>query len=197
MSKKAPGAPPPFVLWREVLTSYAMPAVSAGLGGAITRQPQLIAAAFTTIGGTSALVAAALGATLRRRAARARSPRRSREPRTPKPLAAAACGLLAAAVGLAVGLAAARWLPHLPPLADSPWPHRLPVDLPVSSAIAATITTWRWRSTRPTLTPHHRLPAAPAPHAEGTPAPDPARSHSEAAPHPENIRTPHPERQTS
>ncbi|MFJ4186468.1 hypothetical protein [Kitasatospora sp. NPDC089509] len=189
MSKKAPGAPPPFVLWREVLTSYAMPAVSAGLGGAITRQPQLVAAAFTTIGGTSALVAAALGATLRRRAARARSPRRSREPRTPrtpKPLAAAACGLLAAALGLAVGLAAARWLPHLPPLADSPWPHRLPVDLPVSSAIAATITTWRWRSTRPTRsahTPHHRLPAAPAPHP--------------ATPHPESVRTPHPKRQTS
>ncbi|MFJ7243270.1 hypothetical protein ACIQWA_01360 [Kitasatospora sp. NPDC098652] len=156
MSKKAPGAPPPFVLWREVLTSYAMPAVSAGIGGVATQQPQLIVAAFTTIGGTSALVAAVLGAALRRRSARAAP---ARTPRTPRTLAAAASGLLAAALGLAVGLAAARWLPHLPPLAHSPWPRRLPVDLPVSSAIAGTISTWRWRGSRPAREPQHRLPA--------------------------------------
>ncbi|MBO1416497.1 hypothetical protein [Streptomyces sp. FH025] len=157
MSKKAPGAPPPFVLWREVLTSYAMPAVMAGLGGAITRQPQLVAAALTTIGGTSAVVAAALGSVLRRR------PVRARPARTPRALAAAALGLAAAALALAVGLAAARWLPHLPALADSPWPRRLPVDLPVSSAIAATITTWRWRGSRRTREPQHRLPSTPRP----------------------------------
>ncbi|MGW3076047.1 hypothetical protein [Kitasatospora sp. NPDC001132] len=157
MSKKAPGAPPPFVLWREVLVAYAMPAVTAGAGGAVTGQPQLVAAALTTIGGTSALVAAALGATLRRR------PARTRPARTPRVLAAAALGLAAAALGLAVGLAAARWLPQLPALADSPWPKRLPIDLPVSSAIAATITTWRWRSSRPTRTAQHRLPATPRP----------------------------------
>ncbi|MFF4817505.1 hypothetical protein ACFY2K_23275 [Kitasatospora sp. NPDC001309] len=171
MSKKAPGAPPPFVLWREVLTSYAMPAVSAAIGGAVTRQPQLVVAAFTTIGGTSALVAAALGAALRRR------PARPAPPRTPRALAAAASGLFAAALGLAAGLAAARWLPHLPhlphlpALADSPWPRRLPVDLPVSSAIAGTITTWRWRGSRPTREPQHRLSG--------------------------NTTTPRPERQTS
>ncbi|MFJ9696972.1 hypothetical protein [Kitasatospora sp. NPDC101183] len=142
MSKKARGAPPPFVLWREVLTSYAMPAVMAGLGGAFTRQPQLIAAALTTIGGTSALVAAALGTLLRRR------PARTRAPRTPRVLAAALLGLVAAALGLAAGLAGAHWLPQLPALADSPWPGRLPVDLPVSSAIAATVVTWRWRGSR-------------------------------------------------
>ncbi|MGW3230012.1 hypothetical protein [Kitasatospora sp. NPDC001095] len=157
MSKKAPGAPPPFVLWREVLVAYAMPAVTAGAGGAVTGQPQLVAAALTTIGGTSALVAAALGATLRRR------PARTRPARTPRVLAAAALGLAAAALGLAVGLAAARWLPQLPALADSPWPKRLPIDLPVSSAIAATITTWRWRSSRPTRAAQHRLPATPRP----------------------------------
>ncbi|MBD0693237.1 hypothetical protein [Streptomyces sp. CBMA123] len=158
MSKKAPGAPPPpFVLWREALTAYAMPAVSAALGGVVTRQPQLIVAALTTIGGTSAVVAAALGALLRRR------PPRSRPPRTPKGLAAAACGVFAAALGLAVGLAAAHWLPQLPALADSPWPGRLPVDLPLSSAIAATITTWRWRGSRPAIEPQHRLPATTRP----------------------------------
>ncbi|MFJ9648566.1 hypothetical protein [Streptomyces sp. NPDC101206] len=157
MSKKVPGAPPPFVLWREVLVAYAMPAVTAGLAGAVTRQPQLAAAALTTIGGTSALVAAVLGATLRRR------PARTRTARTPRPLAAAALGLAAAAVGLAVGLAAARWLPQLPDLSGSPWPRRLPVDLPVSSAIAATVTTWRWRGSRPTRAPELRLPTTPRP----------------------------------
>ncbi|MFB7620241.1 hypothetical protein [Kitasatospora sp. NPDC056181] len=166
MSKKAPGAPPPFVLWREVLAAYAMPAVTAGLGGAVTRQPQLVAAALTTIGATSALVAAALGATLRRR------PVRTRPARTPRALAAAVLGLAAAALGLAAGLAAARWLPQVPALAHSPWPRRLPVDLPLSSAIAATVTTWRWRGSRPThparpthptLTPEHRLPTTPRP----------------------------------
>ncbi|MEV7600713.1 hypothetical protein AB0O91_25415 [Kitasatospora sp. NPDC089797] len=169
MSKKAPGAPPPFVLWREVLTAYAMPAVSAGLGGAVTRQPQLIVAAFTTIGGTSAAVAAALGLALRRRARRTgppHAPLTPHAPRTPRALAAAAGGLLAAALGLAVGLAAARWLPHLPPLATSPWPPRLPVDLPVSSAIAATITVWRWRGSRPTREPQHRLSATTTPRPE-------------------------------
>ncbi|WP_431683685.1 hypothetical protein [Kitasatospora sp. KL5] len=155
MSKKARGAPGRFVLWREVLVAYAMPAVTAGLGGAVTRQPHLVTAALTTIGGTSALVAAALGA-LRRRPVRTRA-------RMPRSLAAATLGLATAALGLAVGLAAARWLPQVPALADSPWPQRLPIDLPVSSAIAATITTWRRRGSRPTRTPERRLPTAPRP----------------------------------
>ncbi|MFE4513998.1 hypothetical protein ACFRMQ_07330 [Kitasatospora sp. NPDC056783] len=157
MSKKAPGAPPPFVLWREVLVAYAMPAAMAGTGGVVTGQPHLTAAAFTTIGGTSALVAAALGAALRRR------PARSRPARTPRAIASAALGLAAAALALAVGLAAARWLPQIPALSASPWPQRLPVDLPVSSAIAATITTWHWRGSRPARTAQHRLPTAPQP----------------------------------
>ncbi|WP_030260113.1 MULTISPECIES: hypothetical protein [Streptomyces] len=157
MSKKAPGAPPPFVLWREVLAAYAMPAVSAGLGGVLTHRPELVVAAATSIGGTSAVVAAALGSVLRRRPAHA-------EPaRTPRALAAAALGLAAAALALAAGLAAAHWLPHVPALAGSPWPRRLPIDLPVSSAIAATVTTWRWRGSRRTREPQHRRPTAPQP----------------------------------
>ncbi|MET8546427.1 hypothetical protein ABZW03_38265, partial [Kitasatospora sp. NPDC004799] len=55
------------------------------------------------------------------------------------------------------------WLPQVPALADSPWPRRLPVDLAVSSAIAATITTWRWRGSRAARTAQHRLPTAPRP----------------------------------
>ncbi|MFI2607451.1 hypothetical protein [Kitasatospora sp. NPDC018619] len=154
MSRKAPGAPPPFVLWREVLLAYAMPAAMAGAGGAVSGQPQLVAAALTTIGGSSALVAAALGAVLRRR------PVRLRPARTPRALAAATLGLLAAALGLGVGLAAARWLPLAPAFADSPWPHRLPIDLPLSAAIAAAVTTWHWRGSRPARVAQHRLPTA-------------------------------------
>ncbi|MFJ3875964.1 hypothetical protein ACIPW5_00735 [Streptomyces sp. NPDC090077] len=142
--QQAPGAPPPTALWPDILAAYAMPALTAGLAGALTGQPQLTTAALTTIGGTSALVAAALGAHLRRRTAP-----RTRTARTPRALAAAGLGLAAAVLGLAAGLAAARWLPQVPALADSPWPPRLPVDLTVSAAIAATITAWR------------RLPAAP------------------------------------
>ncbi|MFE6052729.1 hypothetical protein ACFQ6N_18390 [Kitasatospora sp. NPDC056446] len=163
MSKKAPGAPPPFVLWREVLLAYVMPAVMAGLGGAVTRQQELVVAALTTIGGTSALVAAVLGSVLRRR------PVRTRPARIPRALAAAFLGLVAAGIGLAVGLAAAHWLPQLPALADSPWPKRLPVDLPVSSAIAATITTWHWRGSRRVRAPQHaHRPHSTAPDSENT-----------------------------
>ncbi|MFD8142211.1 hypothetical protein [Streptomyces sp. NPDC059708] len=128
----------------DVLAAYAMPALTAGAAGAVTGRQDLTAAAFTTIGGTSALVAALLGAALRRR------PDPVRPARTPRALAAAALGLAGAAAGLAVGLAAARWLPL-----DGPWPGRLPVDLAVSSAIAATVTTWRRRGgrTAPDTTP--------------------------------------------
>ncbi|MFE1557857.1 hypothetical protein ACFW6V_23115 [Streptomyces sp. NPDC058734] len=147
---EAPGAPPPPALWPDVLAAYAMPALTAGIAGAVTRQPELVAAALTTIAGTSALVAAVLGAVLRRRPART-PPVRTRPARPPRLLAAAGLGLAAAVLGLAAGLAAAHWLPQLPPFSDTAWPRRLPVDLPVSAAIAATVTAWR------------RLPAAPRP----------------------------------
>ncbi|MFF7990727.1 hypothetical protein ACFZDG_13175 [Kitasatospora xanthocidica] len=182
MSKKARGTPPPFVLWREVLVAYLMPAVMAGLGGLATRQQELVVAALTTIGGTSALVAAALGAVLRRR------PVRPRPARTPRALAAAVLGVLAAGLALGIGLAAARWLPHVPGLTDSPWPKRLPLDLPISSAIAATITTWHWRGSRRTREP--QPPARTAPEAAPTPGATPT-------PVPAPTPVPVPERQTS
>ncbi|WP_405977063.1 hypothetical protein [Streptomyces sp. NBC_00158] len=147
-STKAPGAPPRPALWPDVLAAYAMPALTAGLAGVITRQPQLLAAALTTIGGTSALVTAVLGAVLRHRPVRIRT---AGPARTPRPLAAAGLGLAGAVLGLAAGLAAAHWLPQVPALAGHPWPRRLPVDLTVSAAIAATITAWR------------RLPGTPRP----------------------------------
>ncbi|MBV6700472.1 hypothetical protein [Kitasatospora aureofaciens] len=155
MRKKAPGAPPPFVLRREVLAAYVMPAVMAGIGGLATRQPQLMIAAVTTIAGTSAVVAALLGARLRRR------PAHSWAARAPRALPAIVLALGCATVALAVGLAGARWLPHIPALAGSAWPGRLPVDLPVSSAIAATLITWRWRGSRPRHLPQHRITPRP------------------------------------
>ncbi|MGW2250607.1 hypothetical protein ACWCXH_10440 [Kitasatospora sp. NPDC001660] len=175
MSTKAPGAPPPFTLWREVLTAYAMPALMAGLGGVATRRPELTVAAVTTIAGTSAVVAAAIGARLRHR------PAHSWAARAPRVLVAIVLAAGAAAVTLTLGLAGAHWLPRIPALADRAWPSRLPVDLPVSSAIAATLITLRWRAGRPRRTPQHR--AAP-----------PAASPHPASPHPS---TPHSERRTA
>ncbi|GAA1983920.1 hypothetical protein [Kitasatospora viridis] len=140
--KRGAAAPPPFVLWREVLVAYAMPAATAGAGGLATGRPQLLAAALTTIAGTSALVAALIGARLRHR------PDRSWTVRVPRAVLSVGSGLGAAALALLLGSAGARWLPLIPALADSPWPGRLRLDLPVSAAVAAVITTWRWRGTR-------------------------------------------------
>lgn len=147
--------PPRFVLWREVLVAYAAPALTAGAGGVVSGKRDLAVAALTSIAGTSALVAALTGARLRRTGDR---PRRSAS--LPRPVLAAGAGLPAAVVAALVahlaveGLAA--WPLHapfsfpfslpfsLPFPAGSPWPERLRLDLPLSAALAATITTWRW-----------------------------------------------------
>lgn len=55
----------PFVLWREVLTAYAAPALMAGTAGVVTGQADLTVAAVTSIAGTSAVVAFLVGAWLR------------------------------------------------------------------------------------------------------------------------------------
>ncbi|KJY31712.1 hypothetical protein VR45_24270 [Streptomyces sp. NRRL S-495] len=131
------------MLWREVLIAYAAPAVMATAGGIATGQSELRIAALTTIAGTSALVATLVGLRHRRRSAD------SWAARGPIPLRALAFGLGCAVLALAVGLAAAELLPRIPALADSPWPGRLRIDLPLSAAIAATMTTWRWRVSLP------------------------------------------------
>ncbi|MFI5532176.1 hypothetical protein ACIA8O_26950 [Kitasatospora sp. NPDC051853] len=168
MSKRSSDAPAPYVLWKEVLPAYVMPAVMAGAGGLASGQPQLVVAALTTIGGTSALVAGTLTVALHRR------PLPARPPRTPRLLAALAAGLAGAAAGLAVGLAASQLLPLIPALDGSPWPGRLPADLAISSAIASTIATFRWRGSRTSASaPSPASPAsepAPAPHFERQPS---------------------------
>ncbi|GAA1231207.1 hypothetical protein GCM10009665_21950 [Kitasatospora nipponensis] len=138
-----------FVLWREVLVAYLMPAAMAGAGGLATGRSELLIAALTTIAGTSAVVAALVGARLRRR------PDHSWTVRVPRVLLAAGLGVGAAALALGAGWAGARWLPRVPALAGSPWPGRLQLDLPISAAIAATVIAWRWRGTRPPRRPQH------------------------------------------
>lgn len=134
--------PPRFVLWREVLVAYAAPALTAGAGGLASGQQDLTVAALTSIAGTSALVAALTGARLRRAGIR---PRRAAS--LPKVVLAAGAALMAAAVAAGVAHLAVKGLTVWPAPFPSaaPWPERLPLDLPLSAALAAAITTWRWR----------------------------------------------------
>ncbi|WP_457029558.1 hypothetical protein [Kitasatospora sp. P5_F3] len=131
-----------FVLWREVLTAYAAPALMAGAAGVVTGQRDLAVAAVTSIAGTSAVVAFLVGAWLRRGG----QPRRWT---TVIPRVALTAVLLIAAVGAAgaLGWFVAQWLPAHTPVPGAPWLDRLRIDLPISAALATTIVTLRWRST--------------------------------------------------
>ncbi|MFF3861554.1 hypothetical protein [Streptomyces sp. NPDC002209] len=132
----------PFTLWREVLTAYAAPALMAGTAGAVTEQQDLAVAAFTSIAGTSAVVAFLVGTWLRHGG----QPRRWT---TTAPRVALTAALVIAAAGAAVllGWFTAQWLPAHTPIPATPWLERLRIDLPVSAALATTIVTLRWRST--------------------------------------------------
>ncbi|MEU5147920.1 MULTISPECIES: hypothetical protein [Streptomyces] len=137
-------APRPFALWREVLTAYAAPALTAGAAGIATGQRDLAVAAVTSIAGTSAVVAFLVGAWLRNGG----HPRRWTRS-TGLPGAAVTVVLAVAATGAAalLGWFAAQWLPAHTPVPGGPRLERLRIDLPVSAALAATIVTLRWRST--------------------------------------------------
>lgn len=138
--------PPRFTLWREVLVAYAAPALTAGAGGLVSGQQDLAVAALTSIAGTSALVAALTGARLQHSGIR---PRWAAS--LPKAVLAAGAGLVAAAVAAGAAHLALKGLAVWPAplLSGTPWPGRLPLDLPLSAALAATITTWRWRGATP------------------------------------------------
>jgi hypothetical protein len=140
------GAPPPFVLRREVATAYLAPAVTAGAGALVGGNTELLWAAGTSIAGTSAAVALLVGGWLQ-----CFGRRRETGPayRAALSLAGAA---LAAALALACACAAQRWLPGWTGLSHAPWLDRLSLDLPLSAALATTIVGWRWRgrfTTRP------------------------------------------------
>lgn len=134
-----------FTLWREVVVAYAAPALIAGVGGLISGQANLLVSAVTSIGISSAVVAALIGTWLQRRDHAWLTSR-------PRPVAIAgvaiAAALLGGLAGWLVNVGASAWLgAH-----QWPWPADLGVDLPVSAAIAATIITWRWRATQRTPT---------------------------------------------
>lgn len=128
-----PATPNRFVLWREVLFAYLAPVVCAGAGGLATAQPSLLLAATTSIAGTSAMVALLLGAWLRHNG--------SRNDRLLRPGPVT----LAAGLGLGAGACAAVTAQLL--TATTTLPERLRLDLPIAAALAATIITWRWRTT--------------------------------------------------
>ncbi|MFI8281046.1 hypothetical protein ACIGBH_40525 [Streptomyces sp. NPDC085929] len=129
----------PFVLWKEVAVAYLAPALTAGLGGVLSGQPELTMAAVTSIGATSALVASVVGAWLHRRG-------RPRRWTTSAPRLTLALGLAVAAAAVAglLGWFASEWLPSHTPVPDAGWLERLRIDLPLSAALAAAIVTWRW-----------------------------------------------------
>ncbi|MER6256996.1 hypothetical protein ABT224_37245 [Streptomyces sp. NPDC001584] len=140
-----PRSPRPFALWREVLTAYAAPALTAGTAGVLTGQRDLAVAACTSIAGTSAVVAFLIGTWLRHGG----QPRRWT---LTMPRGVLTAVLVITAVGAAalLGWFTAQWLPAHTPVTATPWLERLRVDLPVSAALATTIVTLRWRSTTTT-----------------------------------------------
>lgn len=123
-------APPPFVLWREVLFAYLAPALCAGIGGLATGQHDLLLAAVTSIAGTSAVVAAITGIWLQQN--------RFRYARTAPVRLTVGAGICAAALAALVAWLTTDSWPLLP--------ERVRIDFPIASALAATIATWRWRA---------------------------------------------------
>lgn len=121
-----------FVLWREVLFAYLAPAICAGAGGLITGRADLMVAALTSIAGTSAVVALAIGMWLRHRAIRYPRLRRM----SPVRLAVASgIGAVVIAVALTQSLRPVTVLPG-----------RIRVDVPIAALIATVIITARWNS---------------------------------------------------
>lgn len=130
-----------FILWREVLVAYVAPTLIAGAGGLVSGQASLLVAAFTSIGISSAVVAALIGTWLRRRGLR-HAWLRSGPRLVVMAWVAIGAALLGGLAGWLVNLVASAWLgPH-----PWPWPDNLGVNLPVSAAIAAAIITCRWHA---------------------------------------------------
>jgi MFS family permease len=136
-----------FTLWREVVVAYVAPTLIAGVGGLVSGQGSLLVSACTSIGISSAVVAALIGGWLQRRGLR-HAWLRSGHRFVVIATVAIAAALLGGLVGWLVNVGASAWLgAH-----QWPWPDGLGVDLPVSAAIAATIVTWRWRAAYRTAT---------------------------------------------
>ena len=128
-----------FILWREVAVAYLAPALIAGLAGLLSGQANLLISAGTSIGISSAIVAALIGTWLQRRG-RHHAWLTSRPRLVPVASIAVGAALTGGGAGWLINTGAAAWLGAHP----WPWPDGLGIDLPVSAAIAATIVTWRW-----------------------------------------------------
>lgn len=136
-----------FTLWREVAISYVAPALIAGVGGLVSGRASLLVSAFTSIGISSAVVAALTGSWLQWRGLRHRWLKSGPWLVTIARIAITAA-MLGGLVGWLVNLGASLWFgAH-----QWPWPADLGINLPISATIAATIVTWRWRDAQQTRT---------------------------------------------
>ena len=132
-----------FTLWREILIAYVAPTLIAGVAGLASRQANLVVSACTSIGISSAVVAALIGAWLQRRG-RHHAWLRAGPRLVAVASVASGAALLGSLTGWLVNVGASAWLgAH-----QWPWPDNLGINLPVSAAIAATMITWRWRGAR-------------------------------------------------
>ncbi|WP_429842280.1 hypothetical protein [Brevibacillus sp. FIR094] len=130
-----------FVLWREVIMAYLSPAIMASIGGWITADKGLQIGALTTIGGTSALIAALLGRWLQSRGIHKRW-----VTRTPHLALVAVMGMTMAVIGLLAAWLTTELLVIFAPGESLAWLSRVWIDFPLSAIIASTLITWRWRS---------------------------------------------------
>lgn len=127
-----------FVLWRELIPAYLAPAIMAGIGGIITADKVLQIRALTTIGGSSLLIAFCIGLWLR-----TRRPHNQWFVRAPRLFVTLAFALGGALFGLLAAWGITTLMPNSPYL----WLGQIGFDFPISSAIACTTMSWRWRGT--------------------------------------------------
>ncbi|MGK5506542.1 hypothetical protein [Brevibacillus formosus] len=130
-----------FVLWREVIMAYLSPAIMASIGGWITADNGLQIGALTTIGGTSAFIAALLGRWLQ-----SRGVHKSWVTRMPHLALVTVMGMTMAVIGLLAAWLTTELLVIFSPGEALAWLGRVWIDFPLSAIIASTLITWRWRN---------------------------------------------------
>ena len=139
---RAPQRVPKFLLWREVLMSYVGPAVMAGQGGFFSSNPELLLAAFTTIGGSSALLTFCWGLWLQSRPAGHWVHTRKRW--------VVVVSLIA--MGVSFGLVAAAaveiLLNTVVTTQSAAWLHRVWFDFPLSATIGSFVVSFNWKNGR-------------------------------------------------
>ncbi|MDT8977606.1 hypothetical protein RQP50_15310 [Paenibacillus sp. chi10] len=128
----------PSVLWRDIMIAYAAPALMAGIGGVMIGDQILFIAAFTSIGGTSAVTAWIIGRWLQDWGLHTQWLNRSH---------LLVIATIFAFLGVATGLLIALVVTELSIYAFSQeiaWLDRVWIDFPLSVTIASTTTVCRW-----------------------------------------------------